>query len=125
MSSISGYVNVRIPAYSATGDGITDDGKAIQQALSDVGATGGCVVFLLTGNYIIKTRLSVSQNTSFAGIFIAYSAFGNPPYSKYNGTQLFSLWRVKATVEGFRSSHRPDPSSLLTTLGCSTQQTKR
>lgn len=78
MSLIPGYVNVRAPPYSAAGDGATDDTLSIQNALSDVGALGGGVVFLPTGNYMIATHLSVPAHTSLVGVFRAPN--GGPQY---------------------------------------------
>lgn len=84
--SIPGYVDVRSPPYSAAGDGVTDDTNAIQQALSDVGNSGGGVVFLPTGNYMIATHLFVPANTSLVGVFRAPTAF-----SQNKGTTLLAV----------------------------------
>jgi hypothetical protein len=88
-----GYVNVRDPPSasglpSAAGDATTDDTPAIQEALNyvgtNVGANGG-VVFLPTGNYRIRTHLSVPADTSLVGVFRAPTAF-----SQNKGTTLLA-----------------------------------
>jgi hypothetical protein len=84
--AIPGYVDVRVAPYSATGNGTTDDTAAIQAALNDVGAAGGGVVFLPTGNYMIASHLTVPAHTSLTGVFRAPTA-----YSQNNGTTLLAV----------------------------------
>jgi hypothetical protein len=80
-----GWVNVRDAPYSAKGDGATDDTAAIQHALDDVGALGGGVVFVPTGNYAIATHLSVPAYTALTGVFRAPQA-----YAQNKGTTLLA-----------------------------------
>lgn len=47
----SGWVNVK--NYGAVGDGVTDDTAAIQAAIDDVGGSGGGVVSLPAGTFIV------------------------------------------------------------------------
>jgi hypothetical protein len=84
--AIPGYVDVRVAPYSATGNGSTDDTAAIQQALNDVGAAGGGVVFLPTGNYFIASHLTVPAHTSLTGVFRAPTA-----WSQHSGTTLLAV----------------------------------
>src|ERR1700728_127907 len=63
-----GYINVRSPPYNAKGDGVTDDTNAFQQALNDVGKTGGGIVFAPEGNYLIASQLTLSDATVLKGV---------------------------------------------------------
>jgi hypothetical protein len=63
-----GYINVRNPPYNATGNGVSDDTRAIQEALNDAGKLGGGIVFLPQGNYLIQTHLVVPANTVLKGV---------------------------------------------------------
>jgi hypothetical protein len=63
-----GYTNVRSPPYNATGDGITDDTNAIQQALNDFGNMGGGIVFAPEGNYLIASQLTLLTATVLKGV---------------------------------------------------------
>jgi hypothetical protein len=47
--------NVRRAPYRAAGDGETDDGPAIQAAIDDAARTGGGIVYLPAGTYLLKT----------------------------------------------------------------------
>ncbi|HQP34465.1 MAG TPA: glycosyl hydrolase family 28-related protein [Polyangiaceae bacterium] len=109
-----GYVNARSAPYNAAGDGTTDDTAAIQQALDDVGAAGGGVVFLPTGNYNVATHLSIPALTALVGVFRAPQAgFRTAPTSPYGttlfasegagdtgGTAFITLAGIGATLEG-------------------------
>lgn len=59
------YINVKDPAYGATGDGVTDDSAAIQAALT-AGTTSGGTVFFPSGTYLVNTPLTVDTGTSWA-----------------------------------------------------------
>ncbi|MEW5980443.1 MAG: glycosyl hydrolase family 28-related protein [Acidobacteriota bacterium] len=67
-SSGAGFANVREAPYLAVGDGRSDDTQAFQKALDDVSAAGGGIVHVPTGNYLIKTHLSVPPGTSLVGV---------------------------------------------------------
>jgi len=64
-----GHVNVTDPPYLAVGDGIADDGPAIQKALDDVGQAGGGRVFLPAAVYKVRGHLRIPSNTTLAGTF--------------------------------------------------------
>ncbi|MDX2430223.1 MAG: glycosyl hydrolase, partial [Bacteroides sp.] len=61
-------IDVTLPPYSADNSGTGDATQAIQQALNDVGASGGGVVFLPTGTYRIAPPTGENQ-----ALKIAYS----------------------------------------------------
>src|SRR5690349_11774140 len=63
-----GYVNVKSAPYNATGNGVTDDTNAIQQALNDIGAMGDGIVFVPEGNYLIASHLVVPASTVLKGV---------------------------------------------------------
>jgi hypothetical protein len=69
--AVSGAVfNVKDPVYGAVGDGVTDDGPAIQLALTAANAAGGGKVYLPAGTYR-KTKtspqLTMYSNTTLCG----------------------------------------------------------
>jgi hypothetical protein len=66
------YLNVR--DLGARGDGTTDDTAALQKALEAAGQAGGGIVFVPTGNYLIKGHLVVPDNVTLEGVFRAPTA---------------------------------------------------
>ena len=104
-----GVVNVQLAPYNAQGDGKTDDTGAIQAALNDVGAVGGGIVFLPTGNYSIATHLSIPAYTSIVGVFQSPTAFSqrsgttllaSEGAGNSGGTPFISLVGPDSTVKG-------------------------
>jgi len=87
-----GYINVADAPYYATGDGITDDTTAIQNALNDVGNAGGGIVFMPTGTYYIATRLTVPAYTALVGVARSPWAWpsGKDPHT-CKGTTLLAV----------------------------------
>jgi hypothetical protein len=65
----SHHLDVR--AFGAKGDGTTDDTAAFQTALNQAYQTGGGIVFVPPGRYLIATHLSVPHNVTLEGIFTA------------------------------------------------------
>ena len=64
------YINVKDPAYGATGDGATDDSTAIQAAIDAAHAYEGglgATVFFPPGTYVCNTHLHVQGNVSLLG----------------------------------------------------------
>lgn len=61
-----GFFNVKGSIYGATGDGVTDDSSAIQDALDSAALEGG-IVILPPGTYRIVTGLELSQNVILMG----------------------------------------------------------
>ena len=59
------WLNVRGPAFGATGNGSTDDTAAIQAALT--AATGGGVVYLPNGTYKITSTLTIPAAVTLLG----------------------------------------------------------
>ncbi len=87
-----GYVNVKLSPYNATGNGVTDDTNAIQQALDDIGALGGGVVFVPEGNYLIATHLLVPAATVLKGVAThVNSHWGDPSQKHVSGTTLLAV----------------------------------
>jgi hypothetical protein len=81
-----GYIDARNPPYGAKGDGLTDDSTAIQNALNAAAASGGGIVFLPVGNYLIASQLSVPAQTTLAGVWRAPAAG-----SQGSGTTLLAV----------------------------------
>ncbi len=58
-----------VKKHGAAGDGRTDDTAALQRALDRCGETSGGVVFVPTGHYLIKGRLSVPPSVTLEGVW--------------------------------------------------------
>ena len=87
-----GFLNVKAAPYDAKGDGVTDDTKAIQQALDDIGALGGGVVFVPEGNYFIATHLLVPPATVLKGVAShVQRTWGDPSQQRVSGTTLLAV----------------------------------
>jgi len=87
-----GYINVKSPPYNAAGDGITDDTNAIQQALNDIGALGGGIVFVPEGNYLIATHLTLNASTVLKGLASHVQRnWGDPSQKHVSGTTLLAI----------------------------------
>ncbi|MEN6583805.1 MAG: glycosyl hydrolase family 28-related protein [Armatimonadota bacterium] len=75
-----------VASFGAKGDRVTDDTKAFQKALDTAGESGGGIVFVPTGNYLIKTHLSIPENVTLEGVFRA------PNQGKqYKGSTLLAV----------------------------------
>ena len=87
-----GYINVRSPPYNAKGDGVTDDTNAFQQALNDVGNTGGGIVLAPEGNYLIGSQLTLPDATVLRGVAShVQRQWGDPSSKKVFGTTLLAV----------------------------------
>ncbi|MEK6532104.1 MAG: glycosyl hydrolase family 28-related protein [Deltaproteobacteria bacterium] len=58
---------VDVKEYGATGDGVTDDTTAIQNAINTLSASGGTVLFPL-GTYLISSTLTVPSYVFLVGV---------------------------------------------------------
>lgn len=66
-SSSLPFINVKLPPYSAVGDGTTDDTAAIQAALNAIPSSGGHV-YIPAGRYKISSTLTITKdNTMVTG----------------------------------------------------------
>lgn len=88
----SNFYNVKSQPYSATGDGITDDTTAIQNALTAAGNAGGGTVFLPTGEYKISGTLSVPANVELRGT--------NEVLNTYTINSRLSIYSGQGNVNG-------------------------
>lgn len=93
-SDKAGVLNVR--EFGAKGDGIADDTAAIQKALDAAEKMGGTVVFLPTGNYLVKTHLIVPSNVTLEGIWRFVPS--SDPQNK-NGGAAYDKGTVLMAVE--------------------------
>ena len=76
---------VNVKAFGATGDGITDDTAAIQNAINAVPSKGG-VVFLPTGTYTLTSTLTLKPHLALIGSIRR----GSGTYSYTKGSTLLS-----------------------------------
>lgn len=65
-SGSSSLINVL--EFGAKGDGITDDAKAIQEALNKGAESEGSTVFVPSGIFLIGTPLQIASHTSLSGV---------------------------------------------------------
>ena len=87
-----GFINVKSSPYNATGNGVTDDTNAIQQALDDIGAIGGGIVFVPEGNYLIATHLTLPASTVLKGVAShVQRSWGDPSQKRVSGTTLLAI----------------------------------
>ena len=63
-----------VTTFGAKGDGKTDDTAAFQKALVAAGKVGGGIVFVPTGNYLIKTHIELPEAVTLEGVFKAPTA---------------------------------------------------
>lgn len=128
--------NVRNTPYNATGNGTIDDTQAIQNAINDVSAnSGGGVVFIPNGTYIIVAGLQMKKNVIIRGesnvnTILVYSpvnpADGNRYYmiksdgdkddlSSAKRTGMQGFCNLKATI---RSGSNPKAEFFIAEIGC-------
>ncbi len=114
----AGAVNVKLPPYNATGDGVTDDTAAIQQAIND-----NEIVYLPKGNYRISSTLQLQANTKLVGISRTLSsliterdgiAFSNPsnPQPLVRTANNANAETVLAFIKLHASSYEPGAYAL-------------
>lgn len=60
-------INITAPPYSAVGDGKTDDTAAFKSALAAAGASGGGVIYVPAGQYVISGILALPHGTTLEG----------------------------------------------------------
>src|SRR2546425_8723063 len=60
--------------FGAVGDGRTDDTAAFQNAFDETERTGGGIVCVSRGDYLIKTHLVVKKDVVLKGVFVAPTA---------------------------------------------------
>lgn len=75
-----------VTKFGAKGDGTTDDTSAFQKALDAASKDGGGIVFVPTGNYAIKTHLSIPDHVTLEGVFKAPTA-----RTQYKGSTLLAV----------------------------------
>ena len=75
-----------VSSFGAKGDGIADDTKAFQNALDAADKAGGGIVFVPTGNFLIKTHLSIPNHVTLEGVFRAPTRS-----TQYKGSTLLAV----------------------------------
>ena len=56
----STWIDVTAAPYNAAGDGVTNDGPAIEDAIADADAVSGSTVYIPSGTYLIGTEINDS-----------------------------------------------------------------
>ena len=79
-----GVYSVR--AFGAKGDGKADGTSAFQKALDACGKDGGGIVFVPTGNYLLKGHLELPEHVTLEGVFRAPTA-----RTQYKGSTLLAV----------------------------------
>jgi len=92
------HLAINVTNYGAKGDGVTDDTAAIQKALDLAESSGGGIVQLPAGNYLIKTNLNIPPSVTIEGVWrIPHIALKlkspNPAFDKtwLSGTVLLAV----------------------------------
>lgn len=93
------------PIDEAKGDGITDDGCAVQAAMNHVAAEGGGVVYLPKGNYFINRTLLIGDKTWVVGA-------GTTETTLLRGTAL-SKFRIHSGVNHCDEDYFAQDSLML------------
>lgn len=75
-----------VTSFGAKGDGTTDDTQAFQKALDAASKDGGGIVFVATGNYLIKGHLSIPDHVTLEGVFRAPTRS-----TQYKGSTLLAV----------------------------------
>ena len=57
---------VNVKDYGATGDGVTDDAQAIQEAIDSIGSSGGSI-FFPDGTYLVNTQIDLKTRLTIFG----------------------------------------------------------
>jgi len=75
-----------VTSFGAKGDGQTDDTAAFQKAMGKCAKAGGGIVNVPTGNFLIRTHLSVPDHVTLEGVFRAPTA-----RTQYKGSTLIAM----------------------------------
>lgn len=110
-----------VSAFGAKGDGKTDDTAAFQKALDTAANDGGGIVFVPTGQYMIRTHLGIPDSVTLEGVFKAPPT-GAPPKGSVllavegkgdeNGTP-FIFMHTNSTLKGLAVYYpEQDPKNI-------------
>jgi len=81
-------ITIDLTAYGAIGDGVTDDGPALQSALDALRDAGGGTLFVPAGKYALKTQVSKDFTGRASHIIIHGDPSAAPPGFVGDGTGL-------------------------------------
>ncbi|MCM3903756.1 MAG: carboxypeptidase regulatory-like domain-containing protein [Pyrinomonadaceae bacterium] len=77
-----------LTAFGAVGDGVTDDGPALQSALNSIAQAGGGILFVPAGRYAIITPVLKDFSGSGASLTIVGVPSSTPVNTQGNGQEL-------------------------------------
>lgn len=104
---------LNVKAFGATGDGTTNDVGAIQAAIDSANTSGGGIVFVPAGTYIIASKLVMKSNVALVGIGPASSIKGVFSSGRQalmdndwvNGSENCSLRNIQFDRTGANAQH--------------------
>jgi hypothetical protein len=107
-------LTINLTEFGAVGDGVTDDGPALQRALDVLWGAGGGTLFVPAGHYAIITPVSREFAGRAAHLIIHGEPSPNPPPFAGNGSGLnLSSEFVIATGETADALHLKGLDALL------------
>src|SRR5439155_23047878 len=73
--------------FGAVGDGRADDTAAFQRAIDETERTGGGIVCVSRGDYLIKSHLVVKKDVTLKGVFVAPRARAHTRGTTFQGAE--------------------------------------
>ncbi|HUV05715.1 MAG TPA: glycosyl hydrolase family 28-related protein, partial [Armatimonadota bacterium] len=107
---ITGIASASVRDFGAKGDGTTNDTAAFQKAMDECGKSGGGVVEVPTGRYLIKTNLSIPPSVTLEGVWRAPASVAqyHDPKDPKGGPELTGS--VLLAVDG---ASKPDGTPFI------------
>lgn len=94
-----------VQAFGAKGDGIADDTEVFQNALDERARTGGGVVEVPAGRYLIKTHLVIPESVTLEGTWRAPASLGNVAEMKLDAPGEPLTGTILLAVDGAGDPH--------------------
>jgi len=98
-------VNIKMPPYNAKGNGVDDDAPIIQDAIDAVAASGGGVITIPVGTFILRSSLTLKEGITIIGAGMVYRETG--------GTILKCKGDINGITTGLIDSDSSDMRSII------------